>query len=163
MRQPSSFYYGVLAGCPRPQFQRPLFKCKHTSSLFTDPLFSRRLSRRKILSNICVQATYEPSEVFFISNTLAGKVLFFRFCLLKIYTAVLTYLVPQKQFCFMLNQKMLEKLSPSKEIASKSYDSVQNWEKFYVRVLFKIPPECQFDLLKLNMVPWNLNSRFPYI
>ena len=58
---------------------------------------------------------------------------------------------------------MLEKLFPRKEIVSKRYDSVQNWGKFIKEFYSKYPKKSQFDLLKLNMVPWNSNSRFPYI
>ena len=35
--------------------------------------------------------------------------------------------------------------------------------EYSYKISFKIPQKFQFDLLKLNMVPWNLNSRFPYI
>ena len=47
----------VLAGRPRPQFQRPPFKCLLTSSLFTAPLYSLRLSKTKIKQRLCTGYT----------------------------------------------------------------------------------------------------------
>ena len=62
--------------------------------------------QKKILTNVCVQATYEPPEFIYIyiyiSNTVAGKVFFFRFCLLNIYTAG-HFFSSWKQFCFTLS------------------------------------------------------------
>ena len=55
----------VLAGRPRPQFQRPPLKCLHTSRLFTARLFSLRLSKRKIKQRLCTGYTRADLSFFY--------------------------------------------------------------------------------------------------
>ena len=84
----------VLAGRPRPHFQRPPFA--HEQPVHRPSIFSPISEKKNKATSVCRLHT-SRLKVLLISNTVAGKVFHFRFCLLKIYTAG-PFLVPRNSF-----------------------------------------------------------------